>query len=197
MRKVEKVNKRKRSESAVNNRGVTCPERSGDTARISIPDKKIDRVAAKVVNEPKIYPRESLKERAADSTDYVIYLCIRAEIESALVITGNAADLRSSGKSNYAGKKGLRGYPIFVDLSCLAGKLNILPLIESLVAKQPKLQKSSINATSVKKLVAVTQKMGKAVTSIKAAPDGSVTVSVGELHSADHHPLNPFDVVLK
>lgn len=56
----------------------------------------------------------------------------------------------------------------------------MLPFIEKALAAQPKPKKTVLSTVNVKKLVATVEKLGKGVAAVTAAPDGSVTVSVGE-----------------
>lgn len=72
----------------------------------------------------------------------------------------------------------------------------MLPFLEKALAK-PKPKKTGVSVVNVKKLVATVQGMGKSVTSIQASPDGSVTVSIGELSPAGEPTANPWDEVLK
>lgn len=76
------------------------------------------------------------------------------------------------------------------------GRVEMRPLTEQ--GRIPfRAMKTSVSTTSVKRLVAAAQKMGKAVTSIAATPDGSIIVSIKESSSTNEKPSNPFDVVLR
>lgn len=197
MRKVKTVNKRRRSESAVNISEMTFPELARNAPPAAMRDKEINQVAAKGGINIEGRNPDNHKEYNAESKDYFIALGTRTEIEATLLILGKHVDLQSSIRIDHVDRKDVRAYPIVLALTCLTGRLKIISLIDGVVAKQPGSPKTNVNATAVKKLVAAAQKMGKAVTGIKAAPDGSVTVSVEESSPADHHALNPFDVVLK
>lgn len=73
----------------------------------------------------------------------------------------------------------------------------MLPFLEKALAAKPKPKKTGLSVVNVKKLVATVQCMGKSVTSIQAAPDGSVTVSIGELSPAGEAGANPWDKELQ
>lgn len=73
----------------------------------------------------------------------------------------------------------------------------MLPFLEKALAAKQKPKKTGLSVVNVKKLVATVQGMGKSVTSIQASPDGSVTVSIGELSPAGETGANQWDEVLK
>lgn len=72
----------------------------------------------------------------------------------------------------------------------------MLSFIEKALAARPKPKKTGVSVVHIKKLVATVQNMGKSVTRISAGPDGTVTVSIGELSSAGEAGANPWDEVL-
>lgn len=55
----------------------------------------------------------------------------------------------------------------------------MLPFLEKALSAKPK--KTGLSAVNVKKVVKAVESMGKTATAVKASPDGSVTVSIGEL----------------
>lgn len=74
----------------------------------------------------------------------------------------------------------------------------MLPFIEKALAAKPKWKKASVNVVHVKKLVAAVEKSGKQVATVKAAPDGSITVSIGQPPAVGKAATaNPWDTVLE
>ncbi|CDZ29193.1 hypothetical protein NOJ05_14130 [Neorhizobium galegae] len=73
----------------------------------------------------------------------------------------------------------------------------MLPFLEKALKAKSKSTKGGLSVVNVKKLVATVQNMGKSVIGITAAPDGSITVSIGEPSPADDILTNPWDEVLK
>ena len=196
--KVGTVTKGRRSKDATPT-AVKMSEGLRSRRRESIARHQIDHSGWKVVDQDKKSDPAKVTQYLTEVAERIVALSLRTQSLSEIVTLTKYAELheaiRRECNVEEDGKSPRRlGHQI---TSHTRARVEMRPLTEQGSNTPFRTKKTSVSTTSVKRLVAAAQKMGKAVTSIAATPDGSIIVSIKESSSTNERPSNPFDVVLR